>query len=145
MKKKKNYDQLEKTLPFKTLDGMTRVNVLNKLPADRYVVALKRLRTIVEKQDLNGYDSRCIGNANNECSWGLCQQNKNLWPDPQDYVWPHDSDRIQPLDGGACPLDWRDDPEESGCFHTCWFFQGKKPTREDVLNRIEELVDRERL
>lgn len=143
-----DYDELEKSLPFKTREGAhpsIRVNVLRELPVERQRLALERLRRIVQEEDLNGYDSNFVGDKNNECTWGACSEDKKLWPDVQDYVWPHDEDRVAPLSGMPCPLDTGPDPEmgRSGCFYRCRFFRSRKfglPSREEVLKRIDEML-----
>ena len=144
------YDILEESLPFRTIEGAIpsiRVNILRELPKARQKAALRRLRAIVEAEPLDGYDDTTIGCKNTECTWGLCQQNKKLWPDPQDYKWPHDEDRVAPISRVvACPLDT--DPDtgmgNNGCFYRCGFFNSRKfgkPTREEVLKRIDELLE----
>lgn len=146
---KKNYDELEKNLPFKTTRGSMyhiRCNILKLLPKERYILALKRLRIIVESESCSGYDCTVTGMKSTECSWGLCQENKKLWPEPQDYTWPHEEDRIAPLHRGddyMCPLETKHKgPGWKGCFYRCAYFSKKKkmPTREQALQRIDELI-----
>lgn len=138
-----NYDKIEKQLPFKTDEGAhpdIRVNVLSELPVDRQVVALERLKNIVSTTELSGFDDTTPGCKDTQCSWGMCQRNKELWPDAQDQIWPHDSDRVAPLSGAPCPLD-REQSGEDGCFYRCKFFKRKgRITREGVLQTIDNLI-----
>ena len=80
-------------------------------------------------EELTGYDEEATGHKNTECSWGMCQQNKKLWPDPQDYIWPYETDRVAPLRSDCCPLDARGPAKEGelrgGCFYNCKFFQAQ--------------------
>lgn len=105
---------------------------------DRYLAALERIRTLIKLgMELEGYDDTTPGCKNNECTWGLCAETKRHWPDPQDYLWPDQPNRIAPKymrNHQACPMDKRENPDGNGCFYTCRFFQkGKNPTRDEVL------------
>jgi hypothetical protein len=141
-----NYKAIEANKPFETTEGAhpsVRVNVLKKLPRDRHLLALKRLRKVVEQREQGGYNCSDVGAKNTECNWGMCQQNKVLWPDQQDYIWPHNENRVAPLEGSRCPLDTGLLGHESwGCFYRCQYFSKKlkMPTRDEVLARIDEMI-----
>lgn len=144
----KNYDELEKELPFKTGEGAhptIRYNLLDELPKDRLILALKRLRKRVETVDLSGYDDTTPGSKNNECTWGLCSDSEELWPDAQDHTFPHDfidDGRMTQLGyQGYCPMQ-REKGNGSGCFWYCQFFQRKftNPTREKYLKMIADKI-----
>lgn len=143
-------EEEEKKLPFSTHPGACtsiRVNVLDKLTLERRIVALERLRELVKTERLDGYDDTTTGDKNNECSWGMCRQDKKLWPDAQDYIWPYETDRVAPLGGAPCPMDAeRKLGDRMGCFHRCRFFQkkryGGRPTREEVIEIIDEMISK---
>ena len=107
-----------------------KINVLRKLPHDRYVAVLHRLRdAIANGRPLDAYDDTTPGCKSTSCSWGLCHDSAETWPDAQDHTFPVDFERygrISHLSApGKCPLDKRKDVGGSGCFWTCRVFQGK--------------------
>ncbi len=128
-----------------------------KLSHKSYVAVLERqLERIQADVPLQMEDSTEIGNKYTECSWGLCSDSKEVWPDPQDHIWPDEfikHGRSAPLyrdKGQLCPFDNQDKirdatpkGEPSGCFYRCMIFKpgklnGKRqtvPSRE----RAEEL------
>lgn len=120
-------------MTYKTKNGAhpsIKINVLRKLPQDRYVAALKRLRdAIAAGRPLDAYDDTTPGCKSTSCSWGLCHDSAETWPDAQDHTFPVDFERygrISTLGApGKCPLDKREDIGGSGCFWTCRVFQGK--------------------
>lgn len=123
------------------------VNALRVLPLRRYLAVLERLRALIASGiPLGGYDDEGVGCKNTECTWGLCQQDKATWPDPQDYIWPDQPHRIAPLSapkGCLCPMDTREVPKvltigqerDGGCFYSCRFFKNRsgRPSRERAL------------
>lgn len=130
------------------------VNKRRVLPLRRYLAVLERLRALIAGGlPLGGYDDEGFGYKNTECTWGLCQQDKATWPDPQDYIWPDNPERIAPLSapkGCRCPMDTREVPKvqksggdiDYGCFYHCRFFQGKKSrlTREQALELYDARI-----
>jgi len=68
----------------------TQVNVLKKLPIPRAILALYRLRQLVDKIGLDGHDDVTPGCHHMTCSWGLCNDTREMWPDAQDHVFPYD-------------------------------------------------------
>ncbi len=133
------------------VDESIQVNVLDiELPIARVIVAIKRLRQIVEDTELTGYDDTAPGSKNNECTWGLCYDSPRLWPDARDHTFPYDflnRDRMSPIYAGDhCPMLFKKPQEGTGCFYTCRFFSGTKPTREqylaDIDRKLEELKAR---
>ena len=136
-----------------------QVNKLRQLPWDRVIAALKRLIVIVETRKLDGYDCETTGQKNTECTWGLCYQDRVMWPEPRDHIFPYDflnEGRVSPVDHppGTCPMDQRPmlvdgkpSTEVRGCFYTCRFFQGPQPTRSayfrlirDKIQEVEEML-----
>lgn len=138
-------------MAYKTRDGAhpsIKINVLRKLPQDRYVAVLKRVREAVANgRPLEACDDTTPGNKSTSCSWGLCHDSAETWPDAQDHTFPVDfekSGRISALSApGKCPLDKRDDIGGSGCFWSCRVFQGKRGsrlTREQVLALYDDTI-----
>lgn len=126
------------------------------LPQDRYVAALERqLKRITDGLELKYFDDTTPGQKATACTWGLCSDEKEAWPDAKDHLWPHEflnRGRVAPKylkSGQKCPLDTRElgDPNPNGCFYTCHIFQAKmlggRPTREQTItlytSRLKEL------
>lgn len=107
------------------------------LPQDRYIAALHRqLSRIQTGLKLAAEDSTAPGNKYTECSWGLCSDETQAWPDAQDHLWPDQflsRGRVAPLyrqKEQKCPIDTRSlyDLNPNGCFYTCRIFsRGKNP------------------
>jgi hypothetical protein len=126
------------------------------LPDDRYLAALERQRGRIENGNpLTFFDDTTSGNKDTSCSWGLCDNAVEAWPDPQDHLWPDqftDRRRVAPLyrdNGQTCPLDTRPRPNTglSGCFYTCRIFQarrGQRPDREETLRLYDVELERVR-
>jgi hypothetical protein len=97
---------------------------------ERYMEALLRIRARVAK------GIKIQEHAEDECSVGFCSHTKAQWPDPQDYLWPDEPDRVVPKYrdvGQACPLDRSAQTPisehnlyPSGCYHSCEFFRPKR-------------------
>ncbi|EOE0154449.1 hypothetical protein ACJ8S7_005102 [Klebsiella pneumoniae] len=122
---------------------MRNVNLSDK----RYLAALERIKVlIVDGLPLKGYDDTTVGCKNTECSWGLCAQTKQHWPDKEDYLWPEQPNRISPKytkEYQACPMDKRENPTLNGCFYTCRFFnKGKNPTRDEAIALYDYRINR---
>lgn len=110
---------------YKTYPGVTpsiQINKLKKLPRDRYILALKRVKQLIEEGVPYHYFDEP------ECSWGLCSEDKRAWPDAQDHIFPVDFEtrgRMSMLDHDRCPLDTRvaasdkKDGNLNGCYHSC--------------------------
>ena len=123
---------------FKTYQGADRsiqINTLNRLPAERYQLALRRFRERIEQGlPLTAYDDDTPGNKSMGCSWGLCSEDPAAWPDAQDHTFPIDfikRGRVSVLSASQpCPLDRRSEAqfkaEVTGCFYTCRVFRSKK-------------------
>lgn len=108
--------------------------------------------------ELSYYDDTTIGNKNNECSWGLCLDSKEIYPDVDMHIFPEhftEYDRIAPKHRELeqkCPLDTGKTPKQftsCGCFYRCAVFQSRgkpKLTREQVLDlyciEIKKYVDK---
>lgn len=125
------------------------------MPQERYVAALRRQRERIAKGlPLRAVDDNTPGDKSTTCTWGLCSEEREAWPDAQDHLWPDqfiERGRVAPLylkPKQKCPLDLRDlkDADLNGCFFTCRVFQaakGARPSREEVIhlydNRIKEV------
>lgn len=115
-----------------------------------YRQALENLKGVIEKgQQLDKEDSDEVGNKYTTCSWGLCAENKEVWPTPEMHLWPDQfrkSGRIAPKyrkTHQLCPLDTRecDGDNFNGCFYTCLAFKRKGTlTKESVLELIEKRI-----
>lgn len=118
------------------------------LSKPRYVEALKRIRKlIVQGTTLHACDDTTPGDKSTTCSWGLCSEAKEAWPEAVDHLWPHEflkSNRRAPKylrAGHLCPIDSRDPvsakQDLNGCFHTCRVFQSTgttpRPSRATVI------------
>lgn len=146
-------DVIMSAKPYKTYAGAhpsTQINTLRKLPNDRLLLTLTRLRdAIAAGRELVAYSEP-------DCSWGLCHDSKETWPDAQDHIFPIDfekSGRISHLHSkaNACPLDRRNDQSlsddlHSGCFYTCMVLKQKRGnapiTREMALQRYDAAIKR---
>ena len=136
--------------PYKTKDGAhpsIKINVLDGLPKDRFVLALRRVRdAIASGRPLGACDSRSDGNS---CTWGLCHDSAETWPDAQGHTFPVDFEkhgRISHLrlsDKCRCPLDKRepDGTGASGCFYSCEVFGKKRGEPQITPERAIELYD----
>lgn len=125
-----------------------RVNEEDHLTRAQIIAVLKNLRVIVAREELSGFDDTTLGNKSTQCTWGLCNESKELYPAPEMHIWPFDfllSGRVAPLrlpGPRFCPLDNRPSDYESGCFYCCAFFQIRKTcfeglSRAGVLERID--------
>lgn len=129
------------------------------MPQDRYIAALERQRArIADGLELVCFDDDTPGQKSTHCSWGLCSQDKEAWPEPDDHLFPDDykrDGRVAPrymTQGQQCPFDTDRDPrgyvrtpgEPHGCFYRCRFFQsrtlGPRPTRERALQLYDEKI-----
>ena len=116
---------------------------MTKLPQHRYVEALKRqkARIVADAVPLTGVDDDSPGSKSTECSWGLCSDDKEAWPDAQDHLWPDEFERygrVAPLyrkPQQLCPMDTREkgNKDSNGCYWTCRFFNGEQLTKEVVV------------
>lgn len=124
-----------------------------KMSDNRYLEALKRIRkSIADGCPLMFCNSDTIGDKHNECSWGLCSDDPQHWPDPEDHLWPDQfvkNGRVAPKYlkvHQPCPMDRRmqaGNLDINGCFWTCRIFRSKKnpkPTREQALALYDEAI-----
>lgn len=131
------------------------------LSDDRYLAALKRIRAhIAAGSSFTSDDDDTIGNKHTECSWGLCSDRKEDWPDSEDHLWPDQfvkQGRVAPLyrkKHQLCPFDRRMTASPGtvssidmmqGCFYTCRIFRPKKDprmTREQALALYDQAIER---
>jgi hypothetical protein len=127
-----------------------RINVLEHLPEERYLAALQRVRdAIAAGRPLQFYDDTTPGDKSTSCSWGLCHDSKDTWPDAQDHLFPSDFEnngRISPLPSpDPCPMDTRGyGPYTYGCFYSCRVFQATRknprPTHDEALALYEAAI-----
>ena len=119
-----------------------------RLSNDSYKKVLVRLRDrIANGLELNAKDSTDSGNKYTECTWGLCSDEKQTWPDAKEHLWPDlflKDGRVAPryrTTEQLCPMDTREPGGDEfamlqGCFYTCKVFsRGKNPlpTREQTI------------
>lgn len=109
------------------------------LTLERYIAALKRIRALIASGlPLDYDDDTTTGSKHMYCTWGLCSDTKDAWPDPQDYIWPDQPWRVAPKNretNHTCPFR-QAAPSINGCFWSCMIFKAKKhglPTREQAL------------
>jgi hypothetical protein len=137
--------------PYKTYPGVSpdiQINKLKRLPKERLLLALKRLRDAIAAGRALSY------NDEPDCSWGLCHESAETWPDAQDHIFPIDFEtrgRVTPLDArksNECPLDRRNGGKAgmNGCFYTCMVLKPEKGqpklTRELALARYDAAIAR---
>lgn len=139
-------------MTYKTRDGAhpsIKINVLNKMPNDRLLLALKRIRkAIANGRPLQAYDDTTPGNKSTSCSWGLCHESAETWPDAQDHTFPVSFERDKRIStlptGHNCPLDFDPAYKNGGCFWTCRVFQANKqrprPTKNEALKLYDEAI-----
>jgi len=92
-----------------------RLNVLDKLSDERWLLFLKRLRQIVEKEEYIEDNSNLTGLNHTHFSWGACSDDPKLWPDQQDMIWPERGltcGKCSPLDSTAQTVPLLQDHEE---------------------------------
>lgn len=117
----------------------------------RWQDALRRMRDrIINGLELIAWDDTTPCNKSTHCSWGLCSQDVDQWPDADDHTWPdafENHNRVAPRDArGGCPLDKNTGtPKEnrSGCFYRCRVFQGKiiEDSQDEVIQLYNKVID----
>lgn len=131
-------------IPYRTRPGVhpsIQINVLRKLPNERYIAALERIKQIiVGGEPFKFYDEP-------DCTWGLCSESKQAWPDAADHIFPVDFEqrgRMSMLDHGLCPLDTRTKQSMNGCYYSCRAknHQKKPITREQVIEWYDQTITR---
>lgn len=141
-------------------DGRRMVNngyeVINPEPGKgRLQDALRRQRQRVVYLSLIAEDSDATGNKYTRCTWGMCDESGDLWPDPDDHIWPDmfvNEGRIAPRNHGACPMDTRQKEvmergevlgNSGGCFYHCRIFQRKHktPSRDEAIALYDEMIE----
>lgn len=143
-------------MSYKTRQGaypFVQINVFDSLPYERYVLAVQRILDRIQ----NGYplkldDSNYEGDKYTSCSWGLCYESIDQWPDAEDHTFPisfEQDGRLSPLrcgEGQKCPMDRRTIEEKkatfNGCFWTCRAFNpGKdKLTADEAIQLCNEVI-----
>jgi len=137
-----------------------------ELSDNGYIAFLKRMREqIRDGLKLHYFDCAVIGAKETHCSWGMCSNNAEAWPEPEDHLWPDQfvtSGRVAPKrakGGQFCPLDRRATNYTEGrfsclgCFYHCLVFdmETPHPSREkavrlyiEQIKRFEKLMRKER-
>lgn len=136
------------TKTYKTRTGALpeiRINTLRHLPKDRLLLALHRLRdAIAAGRPLQAFDEP-------DCSWGLCHDSAETWPDAQDHTFPVDFEvrgritALNPRKSNECPLDRRNGgkADMNGCYYTCMVLKPEqKMTRDLALARYDQAIAR---
>ena len=140
----------------KTYEGASpniRVNRSERMTERQTILVLKNLRKIITTYPIEGDDCNITGMKNTTCTWGLCTESPEIYPDPLTHIWPFDflakEKRVEPLPpaiGFRCPLDRRSTGDLNGCFYCCAFFNSKpsKAFRQEIVAEIDrQLVDAE--
>jgi len=114
-----------------------------RLPKGRFIAALLRIRAQIKRGlKFEKYDSDEPGAKSTHCSWGLCSENEEQWPNAEDHLWPdkfREHKRVAPKyreDTDECPFAMpRDTAPGCGCFYRCRVFQKKykTPNREQAV------------
>jgi len=129
------------------------------LTDERYLKLLRRIRaTIAGGLEHRAVNSDAQGDNYNNCTWGLCSDEAQHWPDAEDHLWPDlftKHGRMSPkylLPHQFCPLDKRfTDPAPEGqgviqgCFWSCSVFRNRRATmlgRDEVLKRYDQAIER---
>lgn len=122
----------------------------NAMVREQYILQLERFRKrIAEGAPLETADSEEIGDKFTLCSWGLCDDSAEMWPEKELHHWPHSfltEGRTAPLrvgHGQKCPMDKRETGDRSfSCFFHCRVFQGPKPDQQEALRLYDLCLDR---
>lgn len=131
----------------------------------RWQDALRRMRArIAEGNPFEADDCTAPGQKDTFCTWGMCSNEREQWPDKDDHIWPvlfEREGRVAPRrtpEDGTCPFDKRGEVERQrsgyryGCFFHCMIFKGREGvylqespiTREGALACFDEHIqDRE--
>ncbi len=126
-----------------------------EMPDELHLKSLKLIRELIANgEELIYYDDTTPGNKHIECSWGLCTDSKEAYPDPEMHLWPDqftNNGRVAPKyrkKHQMCPFDTRNHSTVtgSGCFWTCKIFRRKfkKPeiSKEYALEVYDSLIER---
>lgn len=133
------------------------LNTRNELAKQQVLKILKIIRVAIQSgHRLDAEDSNEIGNKYTECSWGVCSEAKEYFPDPEMHIWPKsfvEQDRVAILEfpeGTWCPmravkvagLHHTEGGGASGCFYQCRVFQRNldTPTQEEALALYDEEI-----
>jgi hypothetical protein len=96
--------------------------------------------------ELRAVDSDTIGDKYTHCSWGMCSEDLEQWPDVEDHLFPEEfPERISPKylgPGQKCPMDRRTGGEGWGCFYSCRVFQDGLKDRAVALKLYDEELEK---
>jgi hypothetical protein len=117
----------------------------------RYRAALLRIRSLIQGgAPLVTDDSDVTGDKHTHCTWGLCSESGDAWPDAEDHLWPDqflEHGRIAPKylrKHQVCPFQ-KAAPSGFGCFYSCVIFgvkRGSQITREQALAAYDRTLSR---
>jgi len=120
-----------------------------KMTQKQYVNWLEAMRDRIEAGlELSYYDDNTIGNKSLFCSWGMCNNKAEVWPEELHQIPGH---TIPGYQGGIrhidrdrktqhCPFDARV-AKTGGCFWRCVIFQHKVITKEQGLAYYDLLLN----
>jgi hypothetical protein len=130
-----------------------RETTSRKLSLRSYLNALKVQRQkIVDGKKLSGFDDTTVGDKDTQVTWGMCHEDPDLFPDPEDHRWPYEfksRGRYAPKSmPHRCPFrrvprfnkGEVDKTSPDGCFYECAFFRGQKPQKEQALAWYDEII-----
>jgi hypothetical protein len=116
----------------------------------RWQDALRRMRSRIGRTEFVAWDDTAIGSKDTHCSWGMCSNDTEQWPDKDDHIFPDDFEargRITPRYAvGGCPLDTRtgtDLEDVGGCFYACRVFERRdigKKDRDEVIRLYDQVI-----
>ncbi len=113
----------------------------------RYQDALRRLAMRISAgEELRYEDSNETGNKHTICSWGLCSNDPEQWPDADDHIWPDqftEEGRIAPRylrPEQTCPMKGTG-RKGHGCFYSCKVFQGNPPSRLEAMDLVDKHLE----
>ena len=120
----------------------------SELTIEQNIQVLKNLRKYILENDVKCYDSDTVGDKYTECTWGMCNNRKEVWDKPEYHTWPQDfieNERIAPISTQIrCHFDNGDpnDPEWlHGCFYRCKAFLQRVPSRKETLDMIDKIIE----
>ena len=119
----------------------------DKLTIEQNIQVLKNLRKYILEHDVECWNSDIVGDKGNECTWGMCNNRKEVWDKPEYHIWPYEfteNGRIAPIDNKIrCHFDNGDpnDPEWlHGCFYRCIAYMRGVPSREETISMIDKII-----
>jgi hypothetical protein len=129
---------------------MTDINYQHNklyLTNEQYINAMKRIRNLIsDGKELIAIDDNTIGSKCTTCTWGLCSEEPDAWPDREDMLFPEQHPQRISVKytetNQRCPIDERDllNRDMNGCFFTCRIFKGKNLSRKEVIKLYDQRI-----